>query len=369
MTHIVACGDIGVRRAQCVTIFDGCRRTLQEADLCVAQLETTISTRGSKVPNARLAMRAPVEMAHALREAGIDVVSFASNHCLDFGYEAFSDTLHHIEAAGVKLCGAGEDLACARRAAFCMLGAHRVAVLAACAILPEGYAAADAKPGCAPLRAFTAYEPHEPDQPGTAARTRTFAHREDLTALCDAVRRTRTEADLVLVSLHWGIHMVPSVLADYQIEAAHALIEAGADAILGHHPHLLKAVELYRGKPVYYSLGNFAIEQPHIWDPAILQAPSFRHLVSLHPEWNLARHYMLPEVTRWTGLAKLVIGESGAMECRFCPAWIDDDSVPRMLRASDQRFGAVRDFLVSSTQAVGFDTRFELESDELVICT
>ena len=64
------------------------------------------------------------------------------------------------------------------------------------------------------------------------------------------------------VSLHWGIHFVRGDLADYQREVAHAAIEAGADMILGHHPHVLKAIELYRGKPIFYSLGNFAIEQP-----------------------------------------------------------------------------------------------------------
>lgn len=367
MTIVLACGDVAAARADCGSLFAGCRDALREADLCIAQLEAPISDRGAKAPNARLAMRSPVALASTLREAGIDLVSCAGNHCLDFGYEALSDTLRHLRAAGVQPCGAGETLESALEPSYFTAGGVRVAVIAACSILPEGYAAQSQKPGCAPLRAFTVYEPIEPDQPGTPPRTRSFPHQGDLAALMERVRTARAAADWVLVSLHWGIHMVPFTLADYQRAAAHALVDAGADAILGHHPHLLKGIELYRDRPVFYSLGNFAIEQPHLWDPAILEAPSFRHLISLHPEWDLTRQYMLPESTRPTGLAKLVLGAGGAIECRFCPAWIEDDSAPRMLCADDPRFARVRAFLEESSRAAGFSTRFDVQGDELAL--
>ncbi len=367
MTTIVACGDVAVRRSDCASMFAGCLDVLQSADLCFAQLEAPVSDRGSKAPNARLAMRSPVATASSLCDAGFDVVSVAGNHCLDYGYEAFADTLQHLARVGIRTCGAGDGLVTALEPAYLKAGAYRVAIIAACSILPEGYAAQSGKPGCAPLRAFTVYEPAEPDQPGTPPRTRTFAHREDLEALIGRVRAARAAADWVLVSLHWGIHMIPFVLADYQTEAAHALIDAGADAILGHHPHLLKGVELYRGRPVFYSLGNFAIEQPHVWDSAILQSASFRHLVSLHPEWDLTRRFMMPENTRPTGLAKLILRDGGAIESRFCPAWIEDDSSPRMLRAGETHFDAVRRFLEESSAKAGFETRFAQEGDELVV--
>lgn len=367
MTIVLACGDVAVCRADCASMFTGCRAALQHADLCIAQLEAPISERGAKVPNARLAMRAPIASARAMREAGIDVVSCAGNHCLDFGYEALSDTLLHLREAGLQACGAGETLDGALDPAYCAAGGRRVALIAASSILPEGYAAQPDKPGCAPLRAFTVYEPIEPDQPGTAPHTRSFPHEGDLAALVERIRRARAVADWVLVSLHWGIHMVPFALAEYQRTAAHALIDAGADAILGHHPHLLKGVELYRGRPVFYSLGNFAIEQPHRWDPTIVRTASFRHLMSLNPEWDLARRYMLPENTRPTGLAKLVLGDGSSLQCRFLPAWIEDDSAPRMLRSEDPRFGIVRTFLEESSRAAGFGTRFDEDAGELLV--
>jgi poly-gamma-glutamate capsule biosynthesis protein CapA/YwtB (metallophosphatase superfamily) len=340
---------------------------MQQADLCFAQLETTISERGSAVVNAKLAMRAPPAMARAAKEAGIDVMSFAGNHCLDFGYQAFTDTLHCARQAGLAVCGAGENLEAARQPVVTVAAGVRVAVLAACSILPAGYAAEADKPGCAPLRAYTLYEQIEPDQPGTPPKIHTFADRNDLDALLASIRAARQEADLVLVSLHWGIHMVPTLIADYQVEVAHRAIEAGADAILGHHPHLLKGVELYRGRPIFYSLGNFAIEQPHVWDPSITRSASFKHLVSLNPAWNLESTYTLPANTRLTGIAKLITDAKHEWHVRFIPAWIGDDSAPMPLISGDSRFAEVAAFIASSTQEAGFDTQVAIEGNELVL--
>jgi poly-gamma-glutamate synthesis protein (capsule biosynthesis protein) len=367
MSTLLAVGDSGVRRADCASMFRGCAAVLQAADLVFAQLETTVSARGARVPNARLAMRAPPAMMAAVRAAGIGVMSFAGNHCLDWGYEAFDDTLVHAATAGIGLCGAGHALVEARAPHVAVIGSTRIAFLAASSILPEGYAAEPDRPGCAPLRAHTLYEQIEHDQPGTPARIRSHAHRDDLTALVSGVRAAREVADLVMVSLHWGVHMVPYTLAEYQREVAHALIDAGADAILGHHPHLLKAVEIYRQRPVFYSLGNFAIEQPQVWDPAITHSASFRHLQSLNPSWNPHQIYMLPEVTRLSGAAQLVLDGARIAAIRFLPAWIEDDSAPRMLAPAEPEFERVRQFLQRSSAEAGMNTRFTAADGALLI--
>jgi poly-gamma-glutamate synthesis protein (capsule biosynthesis protein) len=161
--------------------------------------------------------------------------------------------------------------------------------------------------------------------------------------------------------------MVKGSLADYQREVAHAAIEAGVDAIFGHHPHIMKGVEFHRGRPIFFSLGNFAIEQPHVWDPAIVETESFRHLVSLNPSWTMDRTYRLPEETRITGAAKLVLREGRVAEVRFLPAWIADDSAPEMLAASDPRFERVRGYLEEVSHAEGLATRFMVDGDELVL--
>ncbi len=367
MRTILACGDIGGLRSDCRSLFEGCASALLSADLVIGQLEAPISDRGERAPNARLAMRCPPGMAMALRSAGFKAMSFAGNHCMDFGAQAFYDTLAHADAASLVLAGCGPDVDSACAPQWLDAGGLRVALVAACSILPDGYEAQSDSPGCAPLRAFTHYEPVEHDQPGLPPRIHTFCLAADLDRLRDSVSAARERADLVLVSMHWGIHMVPHVLADYQIEAAHALVDAGADAVFGHHSHLLKGIELYRGKPIFYSLGNFAIEQPHVWDPEISRSASFRHLVSLNPSWSTGSAYMLPEITRATGLAKLVILADGTIEARFVPAWIGNDCVPQIAIPGSDGFRRVVEVLNEATVRAGFSTSFEVNGQELVL--
>jgi poly-gamma-glutamate capsule biosynthesis protein CapA/YwtB (metallophosphatase superfamily) len=359
MTKILAVGDVGAKRDDPGSIFDGCRDVFAGGDVVFAQLETTVTDCGARSPNAKLAMRAPSTMADATRQAGIDVMSFASNHCLDWGYEGFCDTLDHMDAAGVALCGAGATIDEARKPAIAKHDDLRIAFLAYNSILPDGYGATTNTPGCASIRAHTVYSQIEHDQPGTPARILSYPYREDLLALLADIDNARACADIVLVSFHWGLHMVEAEIADYQRIVAHAAIDAGADAILGHHPHILKGIEFYRGAPVFYSLGNFAIEQPHVWDPEITKSESFRHLVSLNPAWNTDQVYMLPEDTRMTGIVRLFCQEKRIARVEFLPAWIGDDSTPEMLHVDDARFAKVRDYLLRISESQGFDTHFQ----------
>jgi len=367
MTVILASGDVGARRERLDTMFLGCRDALAAGDIVFGQLETTVSDRGARSPNAKLAMRAPSAMAGAVRDAGFDVMSFAGNHCLDWGYEGFSDTLQHMAAADVCLCGAGETIQRARDAAIVSQDGLDVAFIACSSILPQGYWATDNRAGCMPMRAHTLYEQIEHDQPGTPARIVSRPHKEDLDDLVAAIVDARSKADIVLVSIHWGVHMVEAMIADYQRIVAHAAIDAGAHAILGHHPHILKGVEIYRGAPIFYSLGNFAIEQPHIWDPDIIKTESFRHLVSLNDDWDMTRAYMLPEDTRMTGIARLDAGAKGIQGIGFLPAWIDDDSVPHVLDPQDERFQKVADYLQRISTSQGLDTVIERGDAQLQI--
>ena len=95
--------------------------------------------------------------------------------------------------------------------------------------------------------------------PGSPPRIITLTNKDDLTAMIDDIAKTKSSADVVIISMHWGVHYVPALIAMYQREIAHAAIDAGADLILGHHPHILKGIETYKGKVVFYSLGNFVM--------------------------------------------------------------------------------------------------------------
>src|SRR6185312_8761941 len=111
----------------------------------------------------------------------------------------------------------------------------------------------------APLR-FKSY--FEPRGVLTPLRIRTEPDERDLKMVIDDITALRKQVDIVIPAFHWGVLWVPRVIADYQVAAAHACIDAGADMILGHHAHIPKAIEVYKGKAIFYSLSNFCMTKP-----------------------------------------------------------------------------------------------------------
>jgi poly-gamma-glutamate synthesis protein (capsule biosynthesis protein) len=278
---LYAVGDIGPSREDPASLFVHTRAQLQRADVAFCQLELCITSRGSRLPQCRHTDRTSVKSAHAIREAGFDVVSFAGNHCMDWGTEGFFDTIEALRSADLQVVGVGPNIQAARQPVFVNSKGRRIAFLAYSSILPIGYWAEENRAGCAPMRAWTLYEQIEHDQPGTPSRVHTFANREDLQALQEDIRKAKAQADFLAVSLHWGIHFVPGVIADYQREVGRAAIDAGADIIFGHHAHILKGVDIYQGKPILYSLCNFAMDLP--MDEKHASSKGFREIQKLHP--------------------------------------------------------------------------------------
>lgn len=361
-------GDCAACRDDPASIFAGTSAALSNCDVLAGQLETTITDRGERSPNASLAMRTRADFADVLARQGFAALSLAGNHALDWGYEGLHDTLAHVRRTGVQAFGAGATIAEAREPAIVETGGKRIAFLGYCSILPDGYAATEASAGCAPLRAHTFYEMVEPDQPGTPPRIRTNCHADDLADLERDIRLARQSADLVFVSIHWGLHMVEAVIADYQRELAQVAARAGASAVFGHHPHILKAVEFVGGMPVFHSLGNFAIEQPQAFDPAIVKSRSFAHLMSLNPDARPNDIYVLPPDTRMTGIARLEFdADCALLATRFIPCWIGDDSVPRVLAPDDPRFMEVADYLCRISRSQGIALQAVAEGEGLVL--
>jgi poly-gamma-glutamate synthesis protein (capsule biosynthesis protein) len=346
MTVILhAVGDVAPDREDPRECFALAKKQLSQADIGFCQLECNLTTRGVRMPQARHTHRGPVNSGRAMKQAGLDVVSFAGNHCMDWGPEGLADTIANLEAADLDVVGVGANIAAARAPVVREVKDLRIAFLAFSSILPEAYWATDSRPGCAPLRAHTLYEQIELDQPGTPARIRTFAFREDLSAMVHAIECAKADADFVVVSLHWGIHFVPAVIADYQREVARAAIDAGAGLILGHHAHILKGVEFYRGRAVFYSLGNFAVDLRMTAEHAA--STGFREIQALSPGWepNLDSLYNFPPDSRMTGIVRATIERNGSCEISFLPALINDQAQPEVLAPEDGRFAQVVDYL------------------------
>jgi poly-gamma-glutamate synthesis protein (capsule biosynthesis protein) len=203
---------------------------LRGADLATANLEGVISSRGTAAPGKEFTFRGgPGLLVGAARIAGLDVLSVANNHSLDFGREAFLDTLGSARRIGLRTVGGGSTDATARRPAVVRVGGLRVAVLGYSDVRPLGFDAG-------------------PDWAGTA--------RADPATIAADVRSARRAAELVVVWFHWGVELAAEPDARQRSLAAAAL-GAGAALVLGAHPHRLQPVERTGRRVVAWSLGNF----------------------------------------------------------------------------------------------------------------
>jgi len=368
MTHVIlATGDLAPDRDDYDESYVATRDTLRSADITFGQLETSFARKGVRLPQARHAVLARPDGADALARAGFDVISMAGNHVMDWGSEAFFETRTNLERCGIRVVGAGADIGEARRPAVFTLGdGTRVAFLAYSSILPHSYWADERRPGCAPMRAFTFYEQIEHDQPGTPARIHTYPHREDLAAMEADIRAAKAQADLVFVSLHWGIHFVRAVIADYQRDVARAAIAAGADAILGGHAHILKGCELIDGKPVFYSLCNFATDLR--MDPAHAASKSFNEIRVLAEEWepDFESLYNFPIAARLSMVARFEVAGGHMVRGGFLPVHIGRDAVPRFVAPGSADHDAVVDYVTAVTREAGLNAVYRHDGNMIV---
>lgn len=210
---------------------DGYRKLIDEADFFFVNEEFPFSDRGTKAPDKQYTFRLPPERVSMLREMSVDAVSLANNHALDFGTDALLDTCDTLDAAGILHTGAGKDLEEAKKAVEIEIQGKKVAMIGATRVIPVAeWATYGNTPGM-----LAAYDPK---------------------ILLDEVERLAETQDHVIVFIHWGIERAEHPEA-YQRELGKKLIDAGADMVIGAHPHVLQGIEYYQGKPIVYSLGNF----------------------------------------------------------------------------------------------------------------
>jgi poly-gamma-glutamate synthesis protein (capsule biosynthesis protein) len=203
---------------------------LRRADVATANLEGVISSRGSHQPGRQYHFRGDRGLLRgAARTAGIDVVSVANNHALDFGREALLDTLAASRATGIRTVGGGATIDVARRPVVVDAGGLRIALLGYSDVRPLGSDAG-------------------PDWAGTVPA--------DSIGISDDVRAAVRRADLVVVWFHWGAELATEP-SSRQRELAAAALAAGATVVLGAHPHVLQPVEREGRRLVAWSLGNF----------------------------------------------------------------------------------------------------------------
>lgn len=251
--------------------------TLQEGDLRVGNLEAPLCEGlppiEGKAGAGGFALRMPPEAADVLKQVGFDAMSLANNHTMNFGGPGMLQTLSNMERVGIVPFGGGRNIREARKPAILERKGVKLALLSySSTFMPGAFPAGENKPGIATVAVNTSYE--VPGNifyaPGALPHIITTPKRQDRENMEDDVRKARAQADVVIVNWHWGLtrHAIshatglpiedcPFFVVNYQEDMGRAAIDAGADLVIGHHPHRLQGMEVYKGKLICYSLATF----------------------------------------------------------------------------------------------------------------
>ena len=206
-------------------------KAMQEADLFILNEEFPFSLRGEPMADKQFTFRTDPKYVQIFKELGTDIVTLANNHALDYGRDAFCDTLETLDKAGIKRIGGGYNIAEAAAPAVYTVNGLSLAIFGATRVSPSaGWYAGTEQAGL-----LQTYDPSR---------------------LNAAIREAKQSYDYVIVFVHWGIEKNETP-EEYQRTLAKGYIDAGADLVVGAHPHVLQGFEYYKGVPIIYSLGNY----------------------------------------------------------------------------------------------------------------
>jgi poly-gamma-glutamate synthesis protein (capsule biosynthesis protein) len=272
------------------------------------------------------------------------------------------DTRDLLNSRGIQVTGAGRNLADARKPAIVERHGIKVGYLGYCSGGHAGSEAGPDKPGITTLRVKTCYETRGPHQP---VRVRTEPNAKDLAMLVEDIATLRKQVDIVVLAFHSGVIRLPRVIADYQVTVAHAAIDAGADLVVGHAPHIPKAVEVYKGKVIFYSLGVFAMTKTFAapsWNEPAWQHGAVRNHTDLDPDYPLMPY---GKATTLGLLAKAQFTKGGIQRVSFLPMKIDGRYRPEVVRNGDKRFAEILAYMEWVSEDMNH--HFKLEGDEVVV--
>jgi len=211
------------------------QQLFQTADIAMLNEEFPFSNQGTAMANKQYTFRINPEYVNWYTGMGIDLVSLANNHALDYGKDALNDTFSTLDQAGIKYVGAGSSKERAKEIQILEKNNKKFGFLAASRVIPvTSWNIDEGQPGL-----FCTYDPSQ---------------------LVEEISKAKQTCDYVVVYVHWGIER-QSKPTEYQVNMAKQYIDAGADLVLGTHPHVLQGFEFYKGKAIVYSMGNFVFSK------------------------------------------------------------------------------------------------------------
>jgi len=366
---LYAVGDLVLDEPNADFFFDLARDALSGADILCGHVEVPHTTRGVESVGDVPAPASAPENLKALKNARFHLATLAGNHVHDRGAQGIADTIATLRENGVVTVGAGEDIDAARAPAIVTRGATKIGFLSYNCVGPrEGWASAT-RAGCAYINVLTHYELNYAG-PGGPPKIYTFCEPDTVEAMQADIEGLKQRVDAVVVAFHKGLVHTPAALAMYERPLCKAAIEAGADLVLGHHPHILKGVEIYRGKAIFHGLGNFVTVTRALTakgnDHAARRAWAERRkqLFGFEPDPDYPLYPFHPEAKN--AIIASCTWNGAAFEPGFLPCWIEPTGQPRVLTRSKEG-EAVKDYVAKITSDAGMKASFDWDGDRVAI--
>jgi poly-gamma-glutamate synthesis protein (capsule biosynthesis protein) len=364
-----AVGDVFVDRPDPAEAFSLVQDVLGAADIVFGNCEAPLSTGSGTTHDTSFVARAT--SAAGLKAAGFNVLSCANNHVMDAGADVLIATLDSLRSQGIATAGAGTDVVAAHRQAVVRTSGHTtVAVLAYASFFRVDDVATTRQPGIATVGGETVW--HTPKgicSPGVAPVVTSVSDPGDIEAMISDIERAKREVDLVLASFHWGDATRPSVLTDHEHRVARTAIDAGADAVLGHHHHVLRGVDFFGGKPIFYGLGNFVWDAPEGWAEGFSRETRERMnrlgKYSIRPRPGYPRLPFHPD-SRMTMIARLRFTDGDLRWWGFLPCRIRPDGLVEPLDAPSEAGQEVVDFVRAVCDDLDLPVTIDVDTGERV---
>ncbi|MDW7675464.1 MAG: CapA family protein [Bacillota bacterium] len=299
-----------------------------KSDVNFCNLEGVITNNGRPIAGkSNVYLSSYPSMVEVLKKAGINIVSLANNHILDYRWEAIDDTIARLDKVGIKYSGAGKNRAEARKPALVEKNGMTIGVLSYTTNLnlPMGFKASENKAGLNPTRVSPFFLPDH-------------VNMEDIKAMQEDISKWHKETDFLAISCHWGVSdQGTETVARHQEAIAHYAIDAGVDLVMGHHTHALQPLEIYKGKAIAYSLGNFSLSLSSYQNEGVIMQCAF------------SKNHNIKEF-------------------KFLPLYINKDNQPAVVSPGEEKGKKVVTLMEGLCAKYGVDLKINSGTGEVICC-
>ena len=371
---ILATGDIIIDEPDPYSFWEPSREFLAKGDFVIGQIEVPHTDRGEANSTDIPAPPAAPENLNPLKDCGFNMCTTCGNHAHDNGVPGIVDTLELLRNLGIAVTGTGRNINEAKKPAIVEKDGIRVGLIGYNAVGPrEGWATSH-KAGVSYVQILTHHEPSPRATPGLPAKIYTFPEPDSLKEMQDDIRALREQCDILLVALHKGMVHTHGEIQMYERPLAQAAIDAGADAVIGHHAHILRGIEVYKGKPIYHNLGNYVCVTHALTPSGHNNSPERlrwieqrKRLFGFTPDPDMPFYAFNPE-SRKTMLAKMIATKEGITEFGFVPCYINKAGAPEILTTYEEAKEVI-DYVQQISEEQGLKVTLTWEEDGWVRVT